>query len=448
MALAHQPRPETPENIERVKAQLAFVSADCSYEKWRDVVWAVHSSGWLAAEEIAREWSMTAPERFDEKALDQVVRSFDHTRGITLGTLAHHAREGGWVPVSATPTMPTTPVPKHEIEGSQDRFTLLKVEDLRNLPRVRWRIAGVLPERGLAAIYGVPGCGKTFLALDLAGAIASGKSLWFVAKVRQGPVVYVGLEGEGGIRQRVSAWEMQNGEQLPGAFRVVLGGFTLMDAADAEALAAAIFPTVGPGAVVVIDTLNQAAPGADENSSTDMGRIIANAKALASAVEGIVILVHHAGKDASRGPRGHSSLLAAMDAVIEVSNGAAGRAWTLVKSKDGESGIARGFELAAQIVDQDEGGANITSCAIKPRLMLMQKPQKGLTGKNQCGAHEALTILAASHPTGIPMELGIKAVAGSLQCPEGRRTTRAKETINSLVESGHLRQDEGGIFLT
>jgi hypothetical protein len=73
------------------------------------------------------------------------------------------------------------------------------------------------------------------------------------------------------------------------------------------------------GGVLCLDTLNRAAPTADENSSRDMGEILEAAKRLQAATGGLVVLVHHTGKDSSRGLRGHSSLFAAMDAAVEVS---------------------------------------------------------------------------------------------------------------------------------
>ncbi len=86
-------RPETAENIAHVRAQLASVSADCSYEQWRNIVWAALSTGWQCAEKLAREWSQSVPESYSDASFDAVVKSFDPAGGITLGTLDHHARE-------------------------------------------------------------------------------------------------------------------------------------------------------------------------------------------------------------------------------------------------------------------------------------------------------------------------------------------------------------------
>lgn len=443
LALAGMP-PETTEAIARVHAQLACVDADCDYEKWRSVVWSVLSSSWDCAEDIARQWSRTADTRYDENAFLQLVNSFDPSRGITLGTLDHHAREGGWRPVT---TVPKALLQANPVLGSPDQHKrLLTASQLNALPPQSWRIRGLLPSHGLASVYGPSGSGKTFLALDMACAIAAGQPLWFGSKVRGAPAAYVALEGEGGIRQRVAAWAKHHGQPVTDSVRFVLGNFSLLEPSDSDLLAAEIIETLGSGAVVFIDTLNQAAPGADENTSSDMGRIITNAKALAAAVDGIVVLVHHAGKDAARGMRGHSSLFAAMDAVIEVASTASGRTWRVAKSKDSVSGVAHGFELVHHIVGQDDEGLDISSCAIRPVLQL-SPAKKPVIGKNQIAALTALTRIAPAHQNGIPDKVAQQAVADVLNCPLDRRASRATEAIKGLTESGHLRQEAEGVFL-
>ena len=94
--LVSRKQPEMRANVERVKAQLACVSPDCTYEVWRNIVWAVLSTDWKCAEDLARTWSLGAPSRFDARSFDRVCRSFDQARGINLGTLVHHAKQGGW----------------------------------------------------------------------------------------------------------------------------------------------------------------------------------------------------------------------------------------------------------------------------------------------------------------------------------------------------------------
>ncbi|MDA8128091.1 MAG: DUF5906 domain-containing protein [Betaproteobacteria bacterium] len=97
MATNCSPMQETPENVERVRSMLAAIPADCGRDEWRNIVWAVLSTGLECAEQLARDWSMTAPGEYDAAEFDKVVRSFNPSGGITLGTLVHHARHYGLV---------------------------------------------------------------------------------------------------------------------------------------------------------------------------------------------------------------------------------------------------------------------------------------------------------------------------------------------------------------
>jgi hypothetical protein len=91
-------RPETPRQIATIQAALTHIDADRDYETWRNIVWAIQSTGWLCAEDIAFAWSQTAPNRFEDDAFWLVANSFipGHSNQITVGTIYHHARLGGW----------------------------------------------------------------------------------------------------------------------------------------------------------------------------------------------------------------------------------------------------------------------------------------------------------------------------------------------------------------
>ena len=87
---------DTPRQRATLQAQLQHISADCSYEFYRDIVWAILSFGWPDAEELARQWCETAPDSFEEDDFNNVVSSHDPTRSPTIGTIYYHARRGGW----------------------------------------------------------------------------------------------------------------------------------------------------------------------------------------------------------------------------------------------------------------------------------------------------------------------------------------------------------------
>lgn len=248
---------------------------------------------------------------------------------------------------------------KAERFKKEPRYKLLNSADLAALPPLKWRIRGVLPDSGLAGVYGPSASGKSFLALDMAAAIAGG-CRWFDCRVEAAPVVYAALEGEAGFKLRAQAWEAHQGRTLPAGLHMVLQPFKLTEPQDVRDLAA----VVPAGAVVFLDTLNRAAPTADENSSRDMGEILEAAKRLQSMTGGLVVLIHHTGKDATKGLRGHSSLFAALDAAVEVSRDGDRREWKVAKSKDGQDGDAHPFMLQIEALGFDSHGDALTSCVV------------------------------------------------------------------------------------
>jgi RecA-family ATPase len=92
MAALLQP-PETPTEIAKVEAALALVSADCPYPQWIEIVFALHSTGWIRAESLARGWSMSAPHRYDAAVFDSVWQHAKPLGGISIATLYHRAKQ-------------------------------------------------------------------------------------------------------------------------------------------------------------------------------------------------------------------------------------------------------------------------------------------------------------------------------------------------------------------
>jgi hypothetical protein len=88
----------SPREQARVIEALRCVSADCTYDVYRNIVWALLGTGWPDAEQIARGWCMSAPLRYDPKNFAAVVSSFNPDLAIrpSLGTVFHHAKRGGW----------------------------------------------------------------------------------------------------------------------------------------------------------------------------------------------------------------------------------------------------------------------------------------------------------------------------------------------------------------
>ena len=335
----------------------------------------------------------------------------------------------------------------------EPRYKLLNSDDLRALPPLKWRVRGVLPTDGLAGLYGPSASGKSFLAMDMAAAIAEG-SRWFDCRVEAAPVVYAALEGEAGFKLRAQAWEADKGRKLPDGLQLMMQPFMLTEPKDLADLAA----VVPAGAVVFLDTLNRAAPTADENSSKDMGEILSAAKLLQSLIGGLVVLVHHTGKDSTKGLRGHSSLFAALDAAVEVSRDGDNREWKVAKSKDGADGDAQPFRLKVETLGVDEYDEPVTSCSVQADTRADEvKHVKLPQGGNQNLLYNAIRGLfkdGISGKTGAPamrpcieLEVAVRRGGAALTCPSDKRTSRARDAITGLVSRGVLGLNDGFLWI-
>lgn len=335
---------------------------------------------------------------------------------------------------------------------NQARYALLTPDELAALPVADYRIKHVLPAAGVAVIYGAPKSGKTFLVLDAAGAISEGRD-WFGYRTKPAPVVYVGLEGQGGLAQRWQAYSRIKAQTRQADLRFVTAPWSILHNGDLGELAGAVRAAGCAEGVTIVDTLNAASPGADENSSVDMGRIIDGAKQLQREVGGLVWLVHHSGKDAGRGLRGHSSLTGAVDAILEVTRDESGdrREWRVERAKDGPESDPIPFALSVVELGEDGDGDPITSCVVEVREALTDqiKRVRPPAGGNMRIALDAIgTALKASSDSGmgqapahrpcITLDVAVEAVAPKLATDPKRRKERAQAAIRSLVGKGHL----------
>jgi AAA domain len=119
--------------------------------------------------------------------------------------------------------------------------------------------------------------------------------------------------------------------------------------------------------IVVVDTLARAMAGGNENASEDMGALVANSDIIRDQSGACVLYVHHCGKDAARGSRGHSSLKAATDTEIEVTRGADQVSIARVtRQRDMESEGSFAFKLEPVELGCNQRGKAVTSCVVTP----------------------------------------------------------------------------------
>ena len=189
-----------------------------------------------------------------------------------------------------------------------------------------------------------------------------------------------------------------------------------------------------------------------------MGMLIAAAKSLQSLLGGLVLLVHHTGKDAARGMRGHSSLFAALDAAVEVTNTGNRPSWSVAKSKDDATGDKHQFNLEEVPVGNDDEGKVIKSCVIVPDQSAQASQKNGRTlGSNQTIANEALKEPLRQSvdtdkdgsPQGMPcisFEDAVAIVAPLIPVAAKHQKERAKDAITGLVGKNVMGTNGGWLW--
>ena len=228
-------------------------------------------------------------------------------------------------------------------------------------------VKGILHPGDFACVYGESYTGKSHLALDMAVSIATGQP-WRGQRVRQCSVLYVAMEGRRGFENRVAARR----QQLPGQHVPLAVWMTTLDFSNPTTTGqlihivqqlASVAPKIG---LIVFDTMARAIGVNDENSSNGMGAIISASARIQEETGACTLWVHHVGKDFGRGPRGHSSLYAALDTGIRVTRDGDGTSKAEIeKQKDGESGLKWPFRIVPHTLGIDEDGDTITAGVIE-----------------------------------------------------------------------------------
>lgn len=227
--------------------------------------------------------------------------------------------------------VPSTPPSK----APRQRFRVLTFKEVQQLPDPEWLVKEILPAKSLAVLYGPPGAGKTFLALDVALSIASASD-WAGHPTTPGAVVYIVAEGVAGLSKRLKAWGVVHSVSDVSRVYLVSDAPQLAQGADVEHLLRDLqVQILEPISLVIIDTLARCFLGGDENSAKDVGKLIAGADRLRKKLDCAVLLVHHTTKKGDA-ERGSSALRGAPETMISIEFDAGTVTATCEKQKDAE----------------------------------------------------------------------------------------------------------------
>jgi RecA-family ATPase len=219
-------------------------------------------------------------------------------------------------------------------------YTYYDLVSLQELPEQEWIIEGFLPHKSIIVLYGSPGSCKTFVALDISLRIANCLEWNKMAINKPGIVIYILGEGLNGIKKRIYSWHKYNKTSPSSTFITLPVSFNLSEEKDVHNLLSTIehIETKFNDKVVliVIDTLARAITGIDENSSKDMNEVIKVVDKIKTYTNSSIMLVHHCGKDYTKGMRGSSALLGAVDCCMQVRKKETNVELQIEKQKDGE----------------------------------------------------------------------------------------------------------------
>lgn len=349
---------------EQITELLNKLPDDLHYEDWRNVGMAVHHETEGEGFDIWHEWSMNSPKYTSQEYCQGKWLSFgintsaDYT---TMGTILQMIREAGDETGFETASADEFEVLPMPVGG---KYRIQSWEEVRARPRkTSWLIKGFLPKAVLGVMFGASTTGKSFVALDMACAIARGAD-WNGHRVTKGRVLYVVAEGADGFIQRMDAYDHQHGVEKREVDFITDMVPNLTEAAQVTDLIKDI-KAREPYEIIIMDTFAQMTAGINENSGEDMGTALEQCKRIARISGAMVLLIHHSGKDAAKGARGWSGLRAAADVELEVTRSDEVRAIKVTKLKDGRDGAEHGFKLVDIILGLDEDDDTITSCVVE-----------------------------------------------------------------------------------
>lgn len=316
---------------------------------------------------------------------------------------------------------------------------------VREIPQPDWMIPGVLRKQSVAMLYGPSAVGKSFVAVELAGAVLTGDDWQGFAHDTIGPVVYLAGEGASGIAMRMDAWSAHNNHNADDVlqrFHLLPGGVPVHNPSDGGALVE-VLTEIQP-ALVIVDTLHTHVSGESDSDDRPMGQFVATCTRIAQATGACVLFLHHT-KKGELEYRGSTALFANSDTVLLLTGTTTEHGtMTTKKQKDGQLADPWTVGYAAHGTDPVTGGT--LTLVSHP----MARPERTVTDASVTDALLALREIATPGEAMTARQWANAVMQtygwGSSSTEEGRGTptTKFHNAKRQLVEQGKVVQTGKG----
>lgn len=375
----------------------------------------------------------------------------DYNAGVVSGQAAADAVNGEcrFPTFSCTESQPTDWNDLHQLEGinavkagltpASPAYPVIWINDVKPHVRESSLIRGLLKPASMVVTYGESNSGKTFHVLDRDLCLAAGRH-WYERELEPGFVVYVAAEGAHSVENRIYAYRHRYLQECSVVRFALMPTSINLLRPDADARPIVEFirrleDKAGIGCTkVTIDTLARAMAGGNENSSEDMGALVANADFIREQIGCCFEFVHHSGKDTAKGARGHSSLRAATDTEIEVTNSDGYHIAKVTKQRDFDIGSEFAYRLDVVELGKDSYEHPVTTCV--PVWNLAHEPEPTRAG-GRLGEAERKLLQAVRD-----VILETKILSPRLACPhppkDGQWVAKRDQVMELLSSRGGL----------
>ena len=245
-------------------------------------------------------------------------------------------------------------------------------------------------------IFGQPASGKSFLAVDLAASIATGRAFQGL-KTQKGDVVYIAGEGYRGLKRRFKAWSKYH-DAGPEEIRVMISRSAVdyRDERAAQELEKELLEAKEEGLspiLFVIDTLARNYGGGDENSNSEMGKFISVIDQFNVKFDCATLIVHHSGHGESERARGASTLRGALDTEFSCKKDRSTVVISCTKMKDAEAPENLAMNLTSVELNVAKDGKPISSAVLvrNDEAQIRSKITQKITNKLKT-FHEAVRV--------------------------------------------------------